>query len=856
MELETRRIERMLKEGKITKEEANKLLKALPHPEKKNQKRNRRALLSALTTFVIILTAALGLFFSRRQAASSDRQKINTAGVLQMMEMPMDYVSSQGEMLLVLGGKKLALPLTRTSVTGTVDGFLARITVAQTFVNPMDTTLEAVYTFPLPENSAVDSMVMTIGKKRIKGVIKERGEARAIYEQARREGRTAGLLEQERPDIFTQSVANILRGDTILITISYVQELKYRKGKYGFYFPMVVGPRYIPGTPLRPENQGTEPPTDQVPDAHRITPPIVPPAFRSGHEIALSLTLRTGVAVKELESPSHKIKVRTTDSGSTVELEQNDRIPNKDFMLEYAVAGKEIQNVLLTHRTRNQDGFLQLIMIPRADKREKDIFPRELVFVIDNSGSMMGFPIEKCKTVIRLSLENMRKDDLFNVMKFSGWTGMLWPESKKATEDNVKAGLGYIDQMEGGGGTEMLAAINALFDMPRAEGRRRLVLFLTDGYVGNDGAILTAVRQRLGESRVFSLGVGSSVNRYLMEGLAYAGKGACLIIRQDGDAQKTMEDFFEFIDAPALTDITLQWNGVEAMEPQPVSLPDLFFGQPLVVTAKYKKAGRGTLVIRGKLAREKSYETSIDIDLPEEENSRGVLATLWARKKIKEIELLGNGLFGENTYTPEQVKEDITRLGLAYKIMTKYTSFVAVDDAIRNKDGKWVTMEQQVEMPEGVSPKSQPEHRFGERKAQVYMQLFAVPSEKEQSVGTKYNIGYGGGGGAGGVDDLLAGLGGSGATVAGLTKRANVELPSSKDIMVDQSALGGRHPEDIYRVVMQHIGGLRTEYNKRLRAFPNLKGKITVRLTIDSTGAVIRSNWSVQRSMTRFSNRP
>jgi Ca-activated chloride channel family protein len=276
-------------------------------------------------------------------------------------------------------------------------------------------------------------------------------------------------------------------------------------------------------------------------------------------------------------------------------------------------------------------------MVPGADKRERDIFPRELVFVIDNSGSMMGFPIEKCKAVIRLSLENMRKDDLFNVMKFSGWTGMLWPESKKATEDNVKAGLGYIDQMEGGGGTEMLAAINALFDMPRAEGRRRLVLFLTDGYVGNDGAILSAVRQRLGESRVFSLGVGSSVNRYLMEGLAYAGKGACLIIRQDGDAQKTMEDFFEFIDAPALTDITLRWNGVEAMEPQPADLPDLFFGQPLVVTAKYKKAGRGTLVIRGKLAREKSYETSMDIDLPEEENSRGVLATLWARKKIKEI---------------------------------------------------------------------------------------------------------------------------------------------------------------------------------------------------------------------------
>jgi Ca-activated chloride channel homolog len=231
-----------------------------------------------------------------------------------VMEMPQNYTASQGEMLVEKKGKKLLLPLLHTDVFGDIEGFLARVNVTQRYVNSFDSVIEALYTFPLPENAAVDSMILKVGNKRIKGVIKERQEARDIYENARMQGKTASLLEQQRPNIFTQSVANILPGDTIVITISYLQQLKFKNGKYLFNFPMVVGPRYIPGHSLRSETVGTENPTDQVPDAHRITPPILPADTRSGHDISVQVKIHKGISLKELTSPSHRIIISESDS--------------------------------------------------------------------------------------------------------------------------------------------------------------------------------------------------------------------------------------------------------------------------------------------------------------------------------------------------------------------------------------------------------------------------------------------------------------------------------------------------------------------------------------------------------------
>jgi Ca-activated chloride channel homolog len=931
MRIEEERIRKMQADGKITKDQADLLIKALPGSSQKNIQKAKLSVLNVLVValFLIITSVAIGgvvVCESRNNQFQRDSaQRVNpsystsvpddntgtmtnqlstfqysprTGKTSMLPEIPPDYVASQGEMLVLQDGIKLALPLKHTDVIGRIDGYLARVTVTQKFVNSSDTTIEAVYTFPLPENAAVDSMIMSIGDRRIKGIIKERGEARAIYEQARRDGKTASLLEQERPNIFTQSVANILKNDTVLVTISYVQELKYKSGNYIFAFPMVVGPRYIPGAPLRPASRGTEPPGSQVPDADKITPPLVPPGYRSGHDISLRLTINAGTDIREVACASHKTRdVVNSDGTRSVEILENDNIPNKDFVLEYAVAKQELSPIVLCHREKS-DGFFQLVMVPKMSTASDEIFRRELVFVVDNSGSMMGFPIEKCKEIISLCLKNMRKHDVFRLMKFAGSTDVFSQAPLAATTENVEQALAYVNSMRGGGGTEMMTAIRAIFDAPPAAGRRKLVFFLTDGYIGNEAAIITTIKERLGSARVFGCGVGSSPNRFLIEGMAYNGRGASLFIRQDGNARKAMEEFYSYVDAPVLTDIQLHFNGVEILETAPRYLPDLFAGQPLAVIGKYARPGTGNLSIRGTLAGNRPFETSIDIALPPEQKGNGVLATLWARRKIAEIELLGSGLMGESAYTPDSVKEKITRLGLTYRIMTGFTSFVAVDDAVRNKSGTWVTKEQAVDLPEGVSPASQPANRFmacakpmkvkgaggttgggGDPRARCESKgalglisgrvsgktvasadifgkggfatgidanlqgvsgLKSGGSGRQGSAGIGYGAGYGSGMGGGGVDEMLGGVAAQNAPACEKKMEQSARLKISEPKFVKGGALtGARSRAAVMKVVMQNLASLRYEYNKRLQAKPGLKGKITVKFAMDEFGKII-----------------
>ncbi|MBN1600329.1 MAG: AgmX/PglI C-terminal domain-containing protein [Chitinispirillaceae bacterium] len=782
----------------------------------------------------------------------------------QIMEMPQSFSSSQGELLTVSNGKKLVLPLLHTDVKGNIEGFTARVTVNQIYVNLFDSTIEALYTFPLPENAAVDSMILEIGDKRIKGMIKERQEARAIYEEARRRGNTTSLLEQQRPNIFTQSIANILPGDTIVITISYLQQLKYKNGKYLFNFPMVVGPRYIPGTPQCNEAVGKENPTDQVPDAHLITPPILPGDTRSGHDISLMVTIHKCFSFKELTSPSHRITISDMDSSKFVRISPNDQIPNKDFMLEYTIAGNEINTVFLTHKNDKSDGFFQLTMLPKINIDEHEIFPRELVFVVDNSGSMHGFPIEKCKELMKLSLGKMRRDDLFRVIKFAGSTEILSSDALAATDANIERAMEFVDNMYGGGGTEMMNAIKAIFDPPTEKGRKRLVLFMTDGYVGNEREIISTIQYRLGDNRVFSLGVGSSVNRYLLEGMAYAGRGNCMIIRQDGEAGKTIDEFYADIDAPVLSDLSLSWKGVHIIDPQPAQLPDLFQNQPLSINGKYSKGGKGTLTITGKCSGGRTWRRDIDVFLPTTNEANCFLPILWARKKIEVIDLLGSRIFGNNEVSDVPTKDTITKLGIEYRIITQYTSFVAVDDAVRNRSGKWTPIEQPTELPEGVSENSQPGYRFmaggsdprailtrgSQCKMAASAAVYGLGGMKAGgggSVGRKgvagigYGAGFGGsssGCGTGEIDKLIGGLMNGEGSSLDIKKRGSITI-SAPEFLKGGMLTGGRSKASVMRVVMQNLAALRYAYNKRLRDKPGLSGKITCKFAIDEFGKVI-----------------
>ncbi len=769
----------------------------------------------------------------------NDEAQLSQDTDLEMSEMPTDKMVGQGEMI-VKGATKMLLPLIHTDVNGSIEGFMARVSVTQTFVNPSDSTIETLYTFPLPDNCAVDSMIMTIGSKRIKGNIKERGEARAIYEQARRDGKTAALLEQQRPNIFTQSVANILKNDTIKVTISYVQEVENNNGEFLFNFPMVVGPRYIPGDAISRSSVGTANPTNQVSDADKITPPTLAGNQRSGHDISLSLSINGGTVIKELSSESHEICITSNnepgkpamDSTVSVAILPSDNIPNKDFILKYQLVDETISNTMLTFK-EDSAGYFQLILFPQLAPQEDEIAPRELIFVIDNSGSMGGFPMNTCRELMQKALRNVRPEDSYNILTFAGSSTLLFPRSVPATEANVERGVSFSQSMYGGGGTEMMSAFREIMQLPPVPNKKRIILFMTDAYIGNEQAIIATARDNLDESRVFTLGVSNAPNSYFLRSLAHVGGGEYRHIRTDGNSEATVDEFYRLIDAPVLTNISVEIDGVETEEIMPRIIPDLFAGAPLSLSGKYLEGGTGTITITGDLPGGSRYRSVLRGEFPEVASGNSAIKTLWAREKINQLELFGTEMINYSSYVPDSIKEQITAVALEYKIMSQYTSFVAVDDAVRNCDGTWKTVEQAVELPEGMDPAMASSNTRQSESSQSLQ-----PRGSAAGIGFGSGVGSGFGGGSGGVNDLLGSLMGGGGS--------NLALDSPREIAVRQPTgsngagmTGGRSRANIMRVVRQNSASLQYAYTRRLANMPELKGKITIKWAIDEFGKVL-----------------
>ncbi len=379
------------------------------------------------------------------------------------MSVKAQQVTQGGLEAVGAGGKSLgACPLKHTDVQAEISGFLSRVKVTQEFENNFTEKIEAVYVFPLPQNAAIDDMTMRIGERTVRGKITKREEAREIYEAAKSNGQIASLLDQERPNIFTQAVANILPNEKIIIEISYVETLKYEDGAYQFVFPMVVGPRYIPGGATGKQGGGFAPDTTQVPDASKITP--MPAKERAGHDISISVRLDAGVPVENVQSKSHEIEsAMLSASGYNVKLKNEKTIPNKDFVLRYDVSGKRIEDAVLTHRG-GQGGYFTLILQPPGETRAQDATPKEIVFVLDTSGSMSGFPIEKAKEAMRLALDGLNPQDTFNLITFSGDTHVLFEKPVSATKENLTKAQAFLQSRQGGGGTEMMKAIKAALE--------------------------------------------------------------------------------------------------------------------------------------------------------------------------------------------------------------------------------------------------------------------------------------------------------------------------------------------------------------------------------------------------------
>ncbi|MDQ2746862.1 MAG: VIT and VWA domain-containing protein [Acidobacteriota bacterium] len=578
-----------------------------------------------------------------------------------------------------------ACPLKHTSVKADVSGFLARVTVTQEFENNFAQAIEAVYTFPLSQNSAVDSMTMLVGARTIHGKILKREEAREIYEAAKNEGKTASLLDQERPNIFTQAVANILPNEKITITISYVETLKYEDGSYEFVFPMTVAPRYIPNS-VKAE------------DANKIAPPVA--ASRAGHDISIEVVLDAGVPVEAIRSNSHEIETANLGSSSAnVKLKDETTIPNKDFVLRYDVSGKRIEDAILTHRDE-RGGFFTLILQPPDTFRNEDVTPKEIVFVLDTSGSMSGFPIEKAKEAMKLSLDNLYPNDTFNLITFAGDTHILFDAPVLATQANLEKAKNFLESRSGGGGTEMMTAIKAALEPSDAQGHVRIVCFMTDGEIGNDLEVISEV-QKHPNARVFSFGIGQSVNRFLLDKIAEEGRGEAEFVALEDDGSKAAKRFYERVRTPLLTDVSIDWNGLPVADVYPNRIADLFSAKPVIVHGRYTKAASGTIKLKGKIG---GIETTREIAVvfPETESRNDVLATLWARQRIDD--LMKQDYQGiQNGNAKPEVQKTIANIGLEYHLLTQFTSFVAVEDIIKTQGGKPVKVEVPVEFPAGMN---------------------------------------------------------------------------------------------------------------------------------------------------------
>jgi Ca-activated chloride channel family protein len=611
---------------------------------------------------------------------------------------------TQGALQLVdPSGKPLGVaPLKHTSVKAEISGFLSRVTVTQEFENPFKDKIEAVYTFPLPQMAAVDDMTMLVGERIVKGKIMRSEQAQAVYEAARQNGQVASLLNQERPNIFTQSVANIMPGERVTITISYVETLKYEDGSYEFSFPMVVGPRYIPGAATGQQGGGTAPDTDRVPDASRITPPLTPQGTRAGHDISLEVSLDAGVPIDELRSNTHEIEVfKASDRSARVRLKNMSEIPNKDFVLRYDVAGRKVEDAVLTHRSE-RGGFFTLILQPPDRVTAEDVTPKEIVFVLDTSGSMMGFPIEKAKEAMQLALDGLYPQDTFNLITFAGDTHILFPQPVPATRENLRKAQAFLSSREGSGGTEMMKAIRAALEPSDKQDHIRIVCFMTDGYVGDDMAIIGEV-QKHPNARVFSFGIGSSVNHYLLDKMAEQGRGEVEYVALNDDGSAAARRFHERVRSPLLTDISIDWNGLPVADVYPKRIPDLFSAKPVILSGRYTGVGRATIKLKGKMSG-RDFVREIPVDLPDSERGHDVLATLWARTRIDD--LMAQDLEGIQTgHARSDIREPITQLGLEYRLMTQFTSFVAVEEMTVTDGGQPRRVEVPVEMPEGVSYK-------------------------------------------------------------------------------------------------------------------------------------------------------
>ncbi|MFB3854041.1 MAG: VIT domain-containing protein [Vicinamibacterales bacterium] len=576
------------------------------------------------------------------------------------------------------------LPLKATSASVEIVGIIARVTVAQEYANEGKRAIEAVYVFPGSTRAAVHAMKMRIGDRTLTARIEERQEARRQYEGAKQAGQTASLLEQQRPNVFQMNVANILPGDRVSVELVYTELLVPENGIYEFVYPTVVGPRY------------TRSREDTVSDTGRwVQNPYLHQGEAPPYRFDLKATVASGMPLRDVTSPSHDVKVDfpSADRARVSLVEAGGASGNRDFVLRYRLADNRIETGVLAGSSGGENFFV-LMVEPPARVAPVSVPPREYLFIMDVSGSMNGFPIETSKELLSNVLDGLGPDDYFNVLFFSGGSFTLSPVPLQATDVNKRFAKQEVARQHGSGGTELLPALQNAFAMPRArEDMSRAVVIATDGYVDVEREAFELIRAHMDEASVFTFGIGSSVNRYLLEGMARIGEGLPFIVLDGREAPAIARRFLRYIESPLLTRIDVAFSGFDTYDLEPARVPDLFAERPLVITGKYRGAARGTIRVTG-FTGQGRFERTLEVSGGA---SGEALKYLWARERLSVVSDFAS------VDPSEETRKEVTALGLQYGLLTAYTSFVAVDERVRRTDGKVETVKQPLPLPQGVS---------------------------------------------------------------------------------------------------------------------------------------------------------
>jgi len=594
---------------------------------------------------------------------------------------PASGAPGTGTLLLRMPSREemLRAPAVDTDVRIRVTGLVARTRVVQRFTNPSAEWVEGVYVFPLPERSAVDRLRLHVGERRIEGRIRERAQAKRIYSAAKRDGRRASLVEQERPNVFTTSVANLDPHGEVTVEIEYQQRLRYDAGRFSLRFPMVVGPRYVPGEPLRTEQggprfsgTGVAADTGAVGDASRITPPVLPPAAGRENPVTIRVELAPGFALAQLDSPSHAITARRHASGHTEVLLSGAPVPaERDFVLEWRPAvGHAPRAALFTERHAGADYALLMVLPPQPTMVPGAALRREIVYVIDVSGSMGGASIRQARAALDLALSRLGGGDRFNVIAFNDRVFRLHDAARTADAHARAHARRWVAGLRAGGGTEMLPALAAALAGARQPGHLRQVVFITDGAVGNEDALFALIARELGASRLFTVGIGSAPNAHLLRRASELGRGSHTFIATAGEVAARMGELFAKLEHPVMRDLAIAWPGAAGeVQAWPPRLPDLYAGEPLVVTARLAQAA-GEVRVEGTRAVER-WRTRLALQAGGGE--LGIHA-LWARERLAALE--SDRARGAD---PEAIRRAGTRIALAHGLVSRWTSLVAVD---------------------------------------------------------------------------------------------------------------------------------------------------------------------------------